>query len=129
MAVDATRAGDLLESGCEMMTIAQMTLAGYCPSEQRAIRVHKYYLGIDWGRDPSITEAIDSWENQYAPEWRARKMRCDATEQLRQIEVHQARLERESGSNVSLNDAARDWVANYEPAWRERWEQCDQAGA
>lgn len=95
----------------------------YGPAEWHAIHVHKYFLGIDRGYDPSMEEAIQSWERQHANNWRARKMLRDAEAQIKEIEKHRLTLAAERGCSVSFNDAAHDWVDRFEREWRQRWEE------
>jgi len=116
-------------SAKEMTTLQRPRLSCYWPSEQRAIIVHKYFLGIERGTDPSIEDAIESWEERHAHDWRCAKMRRDAEAQLAQIDAHRDRMSRDLNRPVSFSEAARDWVHNYESNWRTRWEQTELAGA
>ncbi len=104
-------------------------LDAYWPSERRAIIVHKYYLGLERGYDPSLAEAIESWEERFAARWRERKLRHDAEVQLREIEAYRERLCQEHSRDVDFNEAARNWIEHYEATWRERWEESTCAGA
>lgn len=112
-----------------MKTLERPKLSSYWPSEQRAIIVHKYFLGIERGCDPSIEEAIESWEERHAHQWRCEKMRRDAEAQLAQIDAHQERMSKSQNRPVSFSEAARDWVHNHESNWRSSWEQTEHAGA
>ncbi len=100
----------------------EITYQHYMPSERRALLNHKYFLGIERGYDPPITEAIESWESRFARDWRTRKMRRDAEVQIREIERYRQRLSAERGVDVSFHEAARLWVDKCECAWRLRWE-------
>jgi hypothetical protein len=97
-------------------------LAGYTPAECRAIEVHKYFLGIERGHDPSLEEAISSWEARFARDWRCRKMREDAEAQLREIENFRQERMRDLGRLVEFTEAAREWVGQFGAEWREHRE-------
>lgn len=101
----------------------------YWPSERRAIWEHKYFLGLERGCNPSIEEAIESWERQHASRWRSNKMRRDAEAQLDEIESYRKWLEHDKGGEVSFDEAARDWVENHENQWRQHWEETALADA
>jgi len=98
-------------------------LRDYWPSERKAIWVHKYYMGIERGYDPSMDEVVSSWERDYARDWRSRKMQRDAHVQLDEIEAHRNHMCREKGREVSFLEAARDWVYRHEAQWRRQWEE------
>jgi hypothetical protein len=104
-------------------------LARFWPSERRAILVHKYYLGVERGYDPSIREAIESWEAYYASTWRETKLRHDAEVQLAEIESFRLQRCDELRREVDFAQAAKEWVENHEPAWRRNWEESACAGA
>jgi hypothetical protein len=91
--------------------------------------VHRYFLGIEWRREPGVDETIRSWEDRYALEWRKRKMHRERVEQLAQIEHHRAMLSEARGSAVTWEEAAHDWVERFAARWRERWERTPAAGA
>jgi hypothetical protein len=97
-------------------------LSCYTPAECRAIEVHKYFLGIECGHDPTIEEAVASWEARYARDWRCKKMREDAEAQLREIENFRQERIRDLGRPVDFTEAAREWVARYGAEWREHRE-------
>ena len=98
-------------------------LSDYSPSEQRAIRVHRYYLGIEYRREPSIQETIQSWENRFARSWRRQKSLRDLQAQLREIERHKYFLSKTAGHDVGWEAAAKDWIGSHAGAWREWWEK------
>lgn len=93
-------------------------LSAYTPAERHAIEVHKYFLGIEGGYDPTIEEAIASWERHHAFTWRSRKMRRDAEAQLREIELHRQQLTHARGQTVEFTEAARDWINHWSAQWR-----------
>ena len=101
----------------------------YRPSENRAILVHKYYLGIELGYDPSVEEATESWERNHALNWRNAKMRRDVEAQIREIDSHRDQLSKERGSEIAWEHAAKEWVSTREAQWREQWESTVSAGA
>jgi hypothetical protein len=105
-----------------MAVSANSSLAGYLPSEVRALMEHKYFLGIERGYDPPIEEVIASWEARFASDWRSRKMRRDAEVQVREIEAYRSRLAGERGEAVTFREAARLWVERCECEWRRCWE-------
>jgi hypothetical protein len=113
----------------EAVLLEDPLLANYPPSERRAILVHRYFLGIEWGYDPGTEAAVASWEAHVALTWRRTKLRRDTQEQFRQIEHHRAFLSETQGRNVDWNEAATDWARNHAAAWREHWEQTPEAGA
>ena len=104
-------------------------LARFWPSERRAILVHKYFLGMERGCDPSIEEAVASWEARFANRWREAKLRHDAEVQLAEIESFRTELCTVRGREIDFAQAAKEWVENHEPAWRRSWEESTCAGA
>ncbi len=98
------------------------SMAKYGPAERRAIEVHKYYLGIELGRCPALEEVTDSWERNYALQWRTNAMKKAADAQLREIEAHRKELIRFEGRTVDFEEAARDWVSRWGAEWRNHWE-------
>ena len=102
-------------------------LVGYGVAERRAILTHKYFLGLDYERDFSLDEAIASWEEHHAWEWRSGKMRGDAEAQLQQIDLHRQELARVSGRCVDFDEAAHNWVKHKGAAWRKSREAEDGA--
>ncbi len=106
-----------------------MELNQYRPSEYRAILVHKYYLGIERGYDPSFEEAIESWEQNHADDWRQQKMRRDVQAQIGEIDAYRDRVSKERGVTVQWEDAAKEWVNTREAKWRDQWEASSYAGA
>ncbi len=101
----------------------------YRPSEYRAILVHKYYLGIECGHDPTLEEAVESWETNHADGWRNQKMRRDVEAQIREIDKYCDRISRQRGVEVCWEDAAKEWVSTREAKWRDQWEASTYAGA
>ncbi len=97
-------------------------LRRYSPSEQRAILVHRYFLGIEHGREPTITETIASWETRFARQWRRKKAARDLGAQLKEIERHKYHLSEKAGKDVGWETAAKDWISHHASAWREWWE-------
>ena len=104
-------------------------LRDYCPSERRAILVHRYFLGLEIERSPGLAEAIDSWEQRVAKGWRREKMRRDAEAQLFEIEKHKYFLSKQAGCDVGWDVAAHDWITQHAPAWRAWWEKLPESGA
>ncbi len=90
---------------------------------------HKYFLGIERGYDPTIIEAVDSWEQNHAWEWRSRKMRRDAEAQVKEIENCRRELCSRKGCKVDFTEATRVWLNDYEADWRSRWESSPCSGA
>jgi hypothetical protein len=103
-------------------------LSGYPLSEQRAILVHRYFLGIEWRREPSIADAIASWEARFAQEWRRKKAMLDVQAQLKEIERHKASLSGKISREVGWEEAARDWIHSHAGAWRLWWEKQPDSG-
>ena len=97
-------------------------LSAYSASEQRAILVHRYFLGIERGREPSIEETIASWEDRFARQWRRKKFKLDLDAQLREIDRHKYLLSEKAGRDVGWEGAAKDWIQTHGSAWREWWE-------
>ncbi len=112
-----------------MVSTNEPVLRNYRPSERRAILVHRYYLGVERGCEPSLPEAVESWEDGHADRWRSEKMRHDAAEQVREIEAHRCHMSEQRGNEVDFRTAAKDWVSRFEPLWREHWESTPLAGA
>ena len=98
-------------------------LSGYCRSEQRAILVHRYFLGIEWRREPSIAETVASWEGRFARNWRRKKVIRDLAAQLTEIETHKYYLSQKAGRDVGWEAAAKDWIIQHAGTWREWWER------
>jgi hypothetical protein len=113
----------------EAVLLEDPLLGNYPPSERRAILVHRYFLGIEWGYDPGTEAAVASWEAHVASIWRRTKLRRDTQEQLRHIARHQAFLSEAQGRAIDWNEAAADWARKHAAAWRESWEQTPEAGA
>jgi hypothetical protein len=115
---------DVMKTSNAMLDVSQ-----YRPSEFRAILVHKYYLGIERGYDPSFEEAVRSWESNHADDWRSQKMRRDVQAQISEIEAYRDRISRDRGVEVSWEGAAKEWVNTREEKWRDQWESSSYAGA
>jgi len=93
-------------------------LSGYQPGEQRAILVHKYYLGIELGHNPGLERAIENWECRYACRWRREQHLDDCQAQMHEIDEHRRHLCSRSGREVSWEHAARNWISRYAAKWR-----------
>lgn len=104
------------------MAVCDSILECYGPAECRAIATHKYYLGLERGYDPPITEAVASWEQRFAFDWRSKKIRDDMDAQARAIERHRQNLAIVRGGDVTFADAARDWVDHHGAGWRSQRE-------
>jgi hypothetical protein len=103
-------------------------LSDYPLSEQRAILVHRYFLGIEWRKNPSIGETIASWEARFAQEWRRKKAMIDVQAQLKEIERHKRALSEKYGRDVEWEESAKDWIVTHASAWREWWERQPNSG-
>jgi hypothetical protein len=103
----------------------QKQLDEYSPSERRAILVHRYFLGIEYRREPSIQETIASWEARFARNWRRTKVMKDLSAQLREIERHKFFLSEKAGYDIGWESAAKDWIQAHAGAWRDWWERQD----
>ncbi|NOX58471.1 MAG: hypothetical protein GXP29_06390 [Planctomycetes bacterium] len=112
-----------------MSTATFPQLNEYRPSEHRAILVHKYYLGIERGCDPTFEQAVESWEAHHATGWRGSKMRRDVEAQFKEIEKHRERMSSNNGESPSWEHAAREWIETQEASWRVQWESSTRAGA
>lgn len=97
-------------------------LKRYSLSERRAILVHRYFLGIELKREPSLEDAIASWEARFARPWRREKALRDLAAQLREIERHKYHLSEKAGRDVGWEAAAADWVQTHASDWRDWWE-------
>lgn len=98
-------------------------LLGFPLEERQAILVHKYFLGIEMGRDPGLECAIRSWEARVALSWRREHLRAECQAQLEEIERHRFWLCAQRNENVSWETAAHDWVVHHAAEWRRRHEQ------
>jgi len=101
-------------------------LAAYRLCERQAIVVHKYYLGIEMGRDPGLTDAVKNWETRYAQLWRRERHLADCQEQIARIEEHRRDLSRQNGREIEWETAARLWIGQNAAEWREHHEQQHQ---
>lgn len=97
-------------------------LKRYPDSERRAILAHRYFLGLELNREPTIADAIESWEARFARGWRRDKVLRDVAAQLREIERHKYHLSEKAGRDVGWERAAEDWISSHAGAWREWWE-------
>ncbi len=104
------------------MVAEQPTLARYGPAERRAMDVHKYFMGIELGRSPSMKEVVESWERNYAVQWRVKAMKEAAAAQLREIEAYRKELTSFEGRSIGFEEAAHDWTSRWGKAWRDNWE-------
>ncbi len=104
-------------------------LARYLPSERRAILVHRYFLGIEYGLDPGLPAAIASWEGGVAADWRRKKMHADRVAQMTEVSRHRSQLSSTNGRDVGWEEALWDWVQHHAESWRHRWEATPAAGA
>jgi hypothetical protein len=102
-------------------------LSEYPRSERRAILVHRYYLGIEQKRDPSLADTIASWESRFAQEWRRKKAMLDLRAQLKEIERHKYLLSEGQNRDVGWEEAAKDWILTHASAWRDWWESQPQS--
>ncbi len=84
--------------------------------ERHAILVHKYFLGIERGRDPGLAEAISHWKQYYEGAWLDRVHRRAMDKQIREIRAHQAE------HKLDFETAAREWIGEYAAEWRHWWE-------
>jgi hypothetical protein len=100
-----------------------LLLKRYSLSERRAILVHRYFLGIELKREPSLEDTIASWEGRFARSWRREKALRDVAAQLREIERHKYHLSEKAGRDVGWEAAAEDWVVTHAGGWREWWER------
>jgi hypothetical protein len=98
-------------------------LQPYPLEERQAILVHKYFLGIEMGRDPGLDCALRSWEARVAMHWRHQRLKEDCLAQLREIDAHRQLLCMQRGQNTGWEEAARDWVTNHAAAWRANHER------
>ncbi len=112
-----------------MKSSSAVDVEKYRPSEYRAILVHKYYLGIERGYDPTFEEVVESWEASHADDWRSRKMRRDVEAQIKEIEAYRTKISKERAVDVDWKDAAKEWVNTREAKWRDQWEATSYAGA
>ena len=108
---------------------AHSPLTRYCPSERRAILVHRYFLSVDLQREASLDETTRSWESGPGMLWRREKMRRDRQQQIKEIEKHKYFLSMRCGYDIGWEAAANDWIANHAAAWRDWWEQQKESGA
>lgn len=106
--------------------IASPLLAGYRPSERRAIIVHKYFLGTELGYDPGLRAAVDSWESRFANRWRRQRQIADCQAQIREIQRHRQHLCDACGQGVDWDAAARDWISHFASHWRSLREQQEE---
>ena len=97
-------------------------LVDYPPSERRAILVHRYYLGIELKKEPALSVAIRSWEDNHARPWRRKKTRNDVKAQLKEIQRHKDYLSQKTGEEVGWEEAASDWIRCHAEEWRDWWE-------
>jgi hypothetical protein len=104
-------------------------MSKYLPSERRAILVHRYFLGIEWGRDPGLDATIRSWEDRIAPPWREKKMRADRIAQMSEIDRHRTELSESRGIEIGWEEAIADWARHHAADWRQHWEASPAAGA
>lgn len=106
------------------MSDTDSMLDGFSPCERHAILVHKYFLGIEWGRDPGLEEAIQHWKQYYERAWLDRVHRRAIDEQINAIRAHQIE------QNSDFETAAQEWIGKYATEWRQWWEdggcaECD----
>lgn len=104
-------------------TLNDPLLKNYPLSERRAVLVHRYYLGIELRKEPSLEDAIQSWEAKFARPWRRKKALHDVAAQLEEIKRHKYHLSQKAGRDVGWEAAAADWVTTHASAWREWWER------
>lgn len=97
-------------------------LKRYCPSEARAILIHRYYLGLELKREPTLEDTIASWEARFARPWRREKALCDVAAQIREIERHKYHMSEQAGQDVGFETAAADWIRSHAKTWRDWWE-------
>ncbi len=97
-------------------------LTHYRPSERRAILDHKYYLGIEWGFDPGLERALESWEGGVAELWRHQQQLADCRAQMEEIERHRHNLAQQAGQEIGWEQAAHEWIAHHAAEWR-RWRE------
>jgi hypothetical protein len=103
-------------------------LRDYPLSEQRAILVHRYFLGIEWKREPSLADTLASWEARFAQEWRRKKAMLDVAAQLKEIERHKYLMSERNARDVGWEEAAKDWIITHAGAWRDWWERQPHSG-
>jgi hypothetical protein len=110
-----------LDSACSS-ELSDPILTHYSPSERRAILVHRYFLGIEMRRQPSLSDTVRSWETTFARPWRRQKALRDVAAQLREIEHHKYHLSEKAGRDIGWEAAAVDWIQTHACAWRNWWE-------
>ena len=84
--------------------------------------VHRYFLGIEWGKEPSLGDTIASWETRFAREWRRKKAMLDVQAQLKEIDRHKYLLSQRANQDIGWEEAAKDWISTHAGTWREWWE-------
>ncbi len=99
-------------------------LESFNSCERHAILVHKYFLGLEWGKDPGLEEAIEHWQQYYEVAWLNRVHRRAMERQIGEIREHQAE------HNLDFEAAAQKWIGQYAAEWRQWWEgsgceECD----
>ncbi|MGH9361833.1 MAG: hypothetical protein ACRD2T_07935 [Thermoanaerobaculia bacterium] len=97
-------------------------LVHYSTSERKAILVHRYFLGIELGREPAVEDTVRSWESRHARAWRQMKVQRDVAAQLLEIERHKYFISQKAGFDVGWETAAGDWIRSHAGHWREWWE-------
>ena len=110
-----------LDSACSS-ELSDPLLRRYSPSERRAILVHRYFLGIELRRQPTLADTIRSWETSFARPWRREKALRDVAAQLREIEQHKYHLSEKARRDIGWEAAAADWIKSHAGAWRDWWE-------
>lgn len=103
-----------------MVATQHPALERYSISERCAIEVHKYYLGLELGYDPSFEEVVESWETLHANAWRRGRMRRDAELQIHEIERFRELLSHQVHHAVGFQEAARAWVEQWANVWRDQ---------
>ena len=97
-------------------------LAGFWPSEVRAIHACRGRLRRENDCEITIKDTLDVWEGRIGRKWRAEKMRIDGQMQLKEIEQHKSRLHEKEGRDLDWETAAQDWIERHSRAWRDWWE-------
>lgn len=106
----------------ETRTKISKLLAGFWPSEVRAIHACRTFLGRENDSEITIKETLEIWEGRIGRKWRTEKMRIDGQMQFKAIEQHKSQVHEKEGRDLDWETAAQDWIEHHSRTWRDWWE-------
>ncbi len=99
-------------------------MSDFSTAEQKAIRLHKYYLSEQAGCDVGEEYAIRHWLDHYSQRWRHNRLQHEMKAQKEEIRRHVWIESQKAGQDLG-SSAAIDWISKHAASWR-RWRELQE---